>query len=88
MDANVFQSLALQREDDVLILHLLRPAEAGKIGRRPGIKEAQQGLQSGIIGPRKLFSVQLSECLQPSSASLLFDSRNAKGERGIVPEKE
>ena len=45
VDANVFQSLAFQREDDVLILHLLRPAEAGKIGRRPGIEEAQQGLQ-------------------------------------------
>jgi hypothetical protein len=88
VDANVSQSFAFQREDDVLILHLFGPAQAGKIVRRPRLDETKEGLQPRIIRAGKLFSVQLSERLKSSRACLLFIDRNAKSESRIVPEKE
>ena len=95
MDANVLQPLAFEREDDVLILHLLWPAETGELVRRPRLDELKEGTQSRIVGPRKSFSVQLSERLKSLVARFLFVGRTPrakaalsqrKKERGVIPD--
>src|SRR6516162_10205942 len=88
MDANILSPLALEREDNILVLHIFGPAKRRKLPWRPSLDEAQQGKQAGIVGIGEFVQVPFSKRCQARDCVLAFRSGHSECEGGVVPKKE
>jgi hypothetical protein len=61
MNPDILPTLALQGEDDVLVLHLVEPAETFKIHRSPSVAESQKGQKALVLGSCQLTPISVAK---------------------------
>src|ERR1700747_1511868 len=88
VNVNVPSPLAFEREDDILIFHVLGPEWEREAVGRPSFQEMPDGLQTGIVCVSQNSQMEISICNPPGFSTLSFRGAHSQNKGCIVPKKE
>lgn len=84
-DSAAVQAFAFKREDDILVLHVFRPAEAGEVLGPPPVEEPQERLKAWVVYACQVPLMARDECRMLVMGSSRFACRHPERVGGLVP---